>query len=110
MSEVVFSEESSGKVYVMVWGDISYRTVATGWLQPFPGSEQMWVSYGLWVEPEHRGQGYSKLYNKAIKEFVANKEGRAIVATVATSNELQHSRLKKLGWEQLSKTLWMTRV
>lgn len=110
MADVVIHEEADGSTRILIWEDPGYQRKVEGWLSPFPGSETMWVSHGLYIPKEYRGLGLSKRYDEEIKKYVLNdKGGTAIVASVKTDNKLQHKRLEFLGWERISNALWITR-
>ena len=82
----------------------------TGKLSPFPGSPSIWVSHQLVVKEVYREQGYSKQYNQRMLEhawFVL--DASAVVCSVKKDNDTQHDRLNKLGWEPISRALWIIR-
>ncbi len=90
--------------------DVTCYHGVIGKLSRFPGSPSIWVSHNLEVPTTHRGKGYSTEYNSymlsiAFLELMAS----AVVCSVKQDNVLQQRRLRKLGWDRISKALWMTK-
>jgi hypothetical protein len=79
-----------------------------GSLSRMPGSPTIWISHGLKVSEAHRGNGYSKQYNSVMITLAFQTlDASAIICSVKNENVIQTMRLAKLGWEHISKALWM---
>ena len=84
------------------------REYVRGQLTRMPGSPTIWVSHGLYVSEEHRGKGYSQAYNSFMLHRAWVKlDASAVIASVKYDNEVQHNRLRRFGWRQISNAMYI---
>jgi hypothetical protein len=61
------------------------------------------ISTGLWVHPEHRGNVYTEMLDKA-KFAAAKYVGKGLMASVHTDNFPELSRMFKQDWKAINTT------
>jgi RimJ/RimL family protein N-acetyltransferase len=86
------------------------RERVRGQLSRMPGSPTIWVSHGLNVPTKYRRKGFSTKYNDVMLTFAfSTLKASAVIASVKYDNATQQWRLEKLGWDHISRALWIMR-
>jgi L-amino acid N-acyltransferase YncA len=81
------------------------KAIATGVVDPLPGSSQVAVFHSSFVIPEERGKGAGWKAHEQRLRYAREQLFDYAICTVASSNDAQRNILLSYGWREVGEFL-----